>query len=136
MKRLAFPVIAMAVALASTTAWAQSSPEGNPSDPNSVENRQPGPDAAEPADPATADNEAARIPTAMHHHYRHAPGASHLGYGNSGYGYGYSGSGASTGESGAFEAGPFPRGHRFEEGTEPGEAAQTPTQPPRGFDDE
>lgn len=94
MKRLTFSAIAMAAALASTSAWAESS---------------------------------------AHHRGHHAPGASHLGYGDGAYGY--SGNEAINGPSRTYTGSPFPRGDRFDENVEPGVAAQKPTLPPLGFDD-
>ena len=43
---------------------AASAPAGNPADPNSSENRQPGPSATTPTDPAAGLKPGARVPTA------------------------------------------------------------------------
>jgi hypothetical protein len=54
---------AVAVLMACSPAFAQS-PAGNPSDPTTTQNQQPGPSVPRPTDPATADDPAARVPTA------------------------------------------------------------------------
>lgn len=41
-----------------------SSPAGNPSDPTTDENQQPGPSVANPTDPAAGSKPSARVPTA------------------------------------------------------------------------
>lgn len=68
---------------------------------------------------------AAMAQPAHHAHRMHS--LSHLGY---------SSGGPSNDATGIITGSPFPRGDRFEQGDEPGMAAQKPTQPPAGFDDE
>jgi hypothetical protein len=47
----------------STGAALAQSPAGNPADPSTYENRQPGPSPTQPSDPAAGSSEAARLPT-------------------------------------------------------------------------
>lgn len=119
MKRLTLPLIAAMAALGSTAALAQS-PAGSPADPNSTQNRQPGPSAGQPSDPAAGQNPAARSPT--------APSGTGSDYG--------SGTGAGTGESGSSSTttGPMPSGPpSATDPAGPGSREQKPTMPPRGF---
>ncbi len=49
---------------ASSGEMGAAAPAGSPADPNSDENRQPGPSATTPTDPAAGSKPSARIPTA------------------------------------------------------------------------
>lgn len=62
MTRMTSLLAAVALALGSTTALAQS-PAGNPADPNTNQNQQPAPSGSNPADPATGADPSARVPT-------------------------------------------------------------------------
>ncbi len=57
-------IAASALAISSATAFAQSPPAGAAADPNTKQNVQPAPSAANPADPAAAANPSAAQPTA------------------------------------------------------------------------
>lgn len=122
MKRLTLPLIAVAAALGSSAALAQESPAGSPADPNSTQNRQPGPSTGQPTDPAAGENPAARPPT--------APPGTGSDYGGTGAGTGESGSaGTSSGTSGPMAQPPAPSN----EPTGPGVRKEKPTTPPKGF---
>lgn len=53
---------AITAAASASVALAQS-PAGNPSDPSTNENQQPGPSVANPTDPAAGSERSARVPT-------------------------------------------------------------------------
>lgn len=58
-------IAALTLALGTSTAFAQvDSPAGIPADPNTEQNVQMGPGAANPSDPAAGSDPAARVPTA------------------------------------------------------------------------
>ena len=74
---------ALTVAFGATTALAQSSPAGNPADPNTTQNQQPGPSGHNPSDPAAGADPAARAPTAPP--AASAPSSDGMGAGDMGF---------------------------------------------------
>jgi hypothetical protein len=108
----------LALTLGAGTALAQSSPAGSPADPNSVENRQPGPSGTMPADPAAGSNPSAREPTApLEGSLDDQPATD----------------GASSGEMGsATSPAGIPADPNSNENRQPGPSATKPTDPAAG----
>lgn len=111
---------ALAMTVGAATAFAQS-PAGSPADPNSVQNRQPGPSAITPTDPAAGSNPSARIPSAPLGESapldEDAPASD----------------GASSGEMGSADApAGSPADPNSNENRQPGPSAITPTDPAAG----
>jgi hypothetical protein len=114
MKFRMMTMTAVAAAMLAAPAFAQS-PAGSPADPNSVQNRQPGPSAGTPTDPAAGASPSARVPTSPS---GTNPGASE---------------GMSTGESGGFTSpSGIPADPNSMENRQPGPSATTPTDPAAG----
>ena len=72
MKIRLMTMTAIAATMIAAPAFAQS-PAGSPADPNSAQNRQVGPNAGTPTDPAAGASPSARVPTAP---VEPAPGAN------------------------------------------------------------
>jgi hypothetical protein len=107
-------VAALAVAFGATAAMAQST-GGNPSDPNTSQNKQPGPGAGTPSDPAAGSSPSARVPTSP-------PG----GTGSS------ASEGMSSGESGVTSPAGIPSDPNTTENVQPAPGTGTPTDPAAG----
>lgn len=114
----ALPVFAaLAITLGATSALAQSS-GGSPADPSTPMNKQPGPSATTPSDPAAGSKPSARMPTAP-----------------AGTGSGSSASeGASSGGSGYETPAGIPADPNSVENRQPGPGASKPTDPAAGSD--
>lgn len=109
----------LALGVSAGAALAQS-PAGSPADPNSAQNRQPGPSATTPTDPQAGADPSARVPTAPSDESGMDAPAS---------------DGASTGESGALESpSGIPADPNSVENRQPGPSANTPTDPEAGSD--
>jgi hypothetical protein len=104
---------ALAVAFGATSAMAQST-GGSPADPNTNQNKQPGPSAGTPSDPAAGSSPAARVPT------------SPPGTGSS------ASEGASSGESGVTSPAGIPADPNTTENVQPGPGTGTPSDPAAG----
>lgn len=114
MKTRLMTMTAVAAAMLAAPAFAQS-PAGSPADPNSVQNRQPGPSAGTPTDPAAGASPSARVPTSPS---GTNPTASE---------------GMSTGESGGVTSpSGIPADPNSMENRQPGPSATTPTDPAAG----
>jgi hypothetical protein len=105
-----------ATALGTAQTFAET-PAGSPADPNSLENRQPGPSATTPTDPAAGAEPSARVPT--------APAEGEMAYGGGAATYG-----TANGPAG------IPADPNSTENRQPGPSATTPTDPAAGEDDE
>jgi hypothetical protein len=103
---------AAAVALGASVSMAQS-PAGIPADPNTNQNKQPGPSATTPSDPAAGSSPSARVPT------------SPPGTGSS------ASEGMSTGEGFESPAG-IPADPNTTENVQPGPSTATPSDPAAG----
>jgi hypothetical protein len=114
MKIRLMTMTAVAATMIAAPAFAQS-PAGSPADPNSVQNRQMGPNAGTPTDPAAGAGPSARVPTAP---LESDPGASE---------------GMSSGESGsATSPAGVPADPNSTQNRQPGPSATTPTDPAAG----
>ena len=114
MKIRLMTMTAVAATMIAAPAFAQS-PAGSPADPNSTQNRQVGPNAGTPTDPAAGASPSARVPTAP---VEPAPGASE---------------GMSEGESGsATSPAGIPADPNSTQNRQPGPNAGTPTDPAAG----
>lgn len=112
----ALPIFAaLAIAFGATSALAQST-GGSPADPSTNMNKQPGPSATTPSDPAAGSKPSARIPT--------APADT----GSS------ASEGASSGDSGYETPAGIPADPNSVENRQPGPAASKPTDPAAGSD--
>ncbi|AHB49598.1 hypothetical protein W911_16190 [Hyphomicrobium nitrativorans NL23] len=108
---------ALTFALGSSTALAQSdSPAGIPADPNTQENVQPGPGAANPSDPAAGSDPAARVPTSP-------PGSEPSAV-----------EGMGTGEAGLESPAGIPADPNTHENVQPGPGVANPSDPAAGSD--
>jgi hypothetical protein len=110
-------MVAMAAALATVLGAGSASavsPAGSPADPNSVQNRQPGPSATTPTDPSAGSYPSARVPTAPTE--TDAPASD----------------GESSGESGFDAPAGIPADPNSVENRQPGPSANTPTDPEAG----
>jgi hypothetical protein len=114
MKIRLMTMTAIAATMIAAPAFAQS-PAGSPADPNSAQNRQMGPNAGTPTDPAAGASPSARVPTAP---VEPAPGANE---------------GLSAGESGsATSPAGIPADPNSTENRQPGPNSGTPTDPAAG----
>ncbi len=109
----------LAMTLGAGAAFAES-PAGSPADPNSVQNRQPGPSATTPADPAAGSNPSARVPSAPLE--ESAPLDDNAAASD----------GASSGEMGAAAPAGSPADPNSDENRQPGPSATQPTDPAAG----
>ena len=114
MKIRLMTMTAVAATMIAAPTFAQS-PAGSPADPNSAQNRQMGPNAGTPTDPAAGASPSARVPTAP---VEPAPGASE------GMGAGESGSATSPAGN--------PSDPNSAQNRQPGPSATTPTDPAAG----
>lgn len=105
---------AIALTCGATGALAQST-GGNPSDPTTNENQQPGPNAGNPTDPAAGSNPGARVPTSP-------PGT------------GSATEGAGTGESGFDSPAGIPADPNTNENQQPAPNNMNPADPEAGSD--
>jgi hypothetical protein len=119
--RITNPALAAMLALGvSAGAALAQSPAGSPADPNSAQNRQPGPSATTPTDPQAGADPSARVPTAPSDEQGMESSAS---------------DGASTGESGALESlSGIPADPNSVENRQPGPSGTTPANPEAGSD--
>ena len=108
---------ALTLALGTSTAFAQvESPAGIPADPNTEQNVQPGPGAANPSDPAAGSDPAARVPTSP-------PGSEPS-----------AAEGMGAGETGFDSPAGIPADPNTEENVQPGPGAANPSDPAAGSD--
>jgi hypothetical protein len=114
MKIRLMTMTAVAATMIAAPAFAQS-PAGSPADPNSAQNRQMGPNAGTPTNPAAGASPSARVPTAP---VEPAPGVNE---------------GAGAGESGAATSpAGIPADPNSTQNRQPGPSATTPTDPAAG----
>lgn len=108
---------ALTLALGTSTAFAQAeSPAGIPADPNTLENVQPGPGAANPSDPAAGSDPSARVPTSP-------PGSEPSAV-----------EGMGTGEAGVDSPAGIPADPNTLENVQPGPGVANPSDPAAGSD--
>lgn len=115
MTRTLSALTALAVGLGASAAMAQS-PAGIPADPNTNQNKQPGPSAGTPSDPAAGSEPSARVPTSP-------PGTGST-----------ASEGASSGEGGVTSPAGIPVDPNTTENVQPGPGTATPSDPAAGSD--
>lgn len=121
MKIRMMTMAAVAATVIAAPALAQS-PAGSPADPNSAQNRQMGPNAGTPTDPAAGSNPGARVPTAPNERTGASEGAAS----------GEAGAATSGGSGSATSPAGIPADPNSPQNRQMGPNAGTPTDPAAG----